>query len=918
MNFKKFTAILFSLIAVCLSASAQSDTVSVKTIVTKTVKYNNEYPFEKVYLHFDKPYYAVGDTIWFKAYLTTDVTINDDMTRNKHLPSTLSKVVYVDVISSKDSVVQRLKLPVTDGMAYGDVKLLKENYREGNYHIQAYTNWMRNFDPAYYFTKTIPLGTIVDKNVFNTIALSGELKNNTAKVDAIIHYYTTDGRDYAGRKVTWRAQNSDDETLGKGKGTTDAKGNINISFTTNKTSTLSTALLVAGIDINNNTITNSYSLKNIVAPLDVQFFPEGGELLNGVKSKVAFKAVKPDGLGANVKGTVTDNSGTVVATITTQHLGMGVFEFTPVAGKTYKAAIVFAEGAQTTYDLPQAKDNGMTLALNNANPEKITLTFSASDAFFAANKNKPIAIVGQSGQVVCYAGQAQLTAQSYSAIVPKSKFPSGVVKFTVFSSTGEALAERVAFVQRNDQLKIGLSTPKQTYSTRDQVNFSVTAKTAANQPALANLSVTVLDDAKVPFNENAETTILTNILLTSELKGYIEKPNYYFNNVNEKTAADLDILMLTQGYRRITYKDILANKPPAIKFEPEDGIQISGSLRTSSGMPVPNGIVNFFIKNMRVSATVNSNRDGEFKIPKLFFPDSVKAVVNARGNYNANSMMIMVNNVSPQAPVPNLNAPDELANIDTSLNSYLQNDKKLSLNSHVIKEVVITQTRAPKKASHQDFPFLVGLGSIPDHVIDGNRLTGCPSVYDCIKSILPGVTYNENKLYITRDYNAGKRVEMAVYYDGAVVEFDRMGSVDPSTIDQIEVFNTDGLSGLNKMDNTNGVLVISSKKMEKKPLDKELLKELLTPQYSAVNFTPKGYYMARAFYSPRYDATKTGVLGGDLRTTIYWNPKVVTDKNGTATFDFFNADGTGTYRAIIEGIDSEGNIGRTVYRYTVK
>jgi hypothetical protein len=159
---------------------------------------------------------------------------------------------------------------------------------------------------------------------------------------------------------------------------------------------------------------------------------------------------------------------------------------------------------------------------------------------------------------------------------------------------------------------------------------------------------------------------------------------------------------------------------------------------------------------------------------------------------------------------------------------------------------------------------------------------------------------------------------MAVYYDGAVVEFDRMGSVDPSTIDQIEVFNTDGLSGLNKMDNTNGVLVISSKKMEKKPLDKELLKELLTPQYSAVNFTPKGYYMARAFYSPRYDATKTGVLGGDLRTTIYWNPKVVTDKNGTATFDFFNADGTGTYRAIIEGIDSEGNIGRTVYRYTVK
>ena len=110
-----------------------------------------------------------------------------------------------------------------------------------------------------------------------------------------------------------------------------------------------------------------------------------------------------------------------------------------------------------------------------------------------------------------------------------------------------------------------------------------------------------------------------------------------------------------------------------------------------------------------------------------------------------------------------------------------------------------------------------------------------------------------------------------------------------------------------------------NKKEKKKPVDKELLAELTTPQYSAVKFEPKGFYMTREFYSPKYDATKTGALGGDLRTTIYWNPKVVTDKaTGTAKFDFFNADGTGTYRAIIEGIDDKGNIGRTVYRYTVR
>jgi hypothetical protein len=918
MNLRKFTPILSLLFLVCLSAFAQTDTVSIKTIVTKTIKYNSEYPFEKVYLHFDKPYYAVGDTIWFKAYLTTDVTINDDMTKNKHLPSTVSKVVYVDVLTSKDSTVQRLKLPVTDGMAYGDIKLLKENYAEGNYHIKAYTNWMRNFDAAYYFNKTIPIGTIVDKNIFNSITISSQLKNNTAKVDVIIHYYTADNRDYAGRKVGWKVQNTDDETLGKGKGITDAKGNINISFATNKTAALTTATLVAGIDINNNTITNSFALKNAVAPPDVQFFPEGGELLNGIKSKVAFKAIKPDGLGADVKGTVVDNSGAVVAAVTTQHLGMGVFELTPAAGKTYKANLTFPDGSQSSYDLPTTKDNGITLAVNNNDVDKIAITFSASDAFFATNRNKTIAIVGQSGQVVCYAGQTSLTAKTYTVTIQKSKFPSGIVQFTIFAANGEALAQRICFVQRNDQLKIGLSTPKTTYTARDQVAFNVTAKTADNKPALANLSVTVIDGTKVPYNENAETTILTNLLLTSELKGYIEKPNYYFNNINDKTAADLDVLMLTQGYRRIIYKDVLAGKQPQLKFDAEDGISVSGSLRTGMGMPVPNGIVNFYIKNMRVSATVNTNRDGEFKISKLFFPDSVKGVVNAKGNYNGNNMMIMVNNTTPQPPTPNINAPDELLNIDTALNAYLQNDKKMALNSHVIKEVVIKERVAVKVASHKDYPFLVGLGNIPDHVIQGNRLVGCISLYDCIKNTLPGVTYYQDKLYLSRDYNAGKRTEVAIYYDGAVVDFGRLISVDPATIDQVEVFNSDGLSGLNRMDNTSGVVVISSKKVEKKPLDKELLKQLLTPQFSAVNFNPKGYYMAREFYSPKYNATKTGALGGDLRTTIYWNPKVVTDKNGTATFDFFNADGTGTYRAIIEGMDSEGNIGRTVYKYTVR
>jgi hypothetical protein len=918
MNLRKLAVTLSLLLTACLPALAQTDTISINTIVTKAVKYNADYPFEKVYLHLDKPYYAVGDTIWFKAYLTNDVTVNDDMTKNKHLPSSISKVLYVDVLTSKDSTIQRIKLPITDGTAIGDIVLLKGNYKEGNYHIKAYTNWMRNFDPVYFFNKTIPIGTLVDKNVFSSINLSGQFKSSTAKVDAVIHYYTADGRDYAGRKVSWKVQNTDDESISKGKGTTDAKGNINISFNTNKTEGLGKASLVAGIEINNNTFVNSYPLKNVASPVDVQFFPEGGDLITGIKSKVAFKAIKPDGLGADVKGTIIDNSGATVATVSAQHLGMGVFELEPQAGKTYKATLTFADGSQNTYDLPKPKEAGITFTVNNSDPEKLTLTVSANDAYFLANKYKKISILGQSGQVICYGGQSALVAKTYSATIAKSKFPSGVALFTIFAANGDPLAERVVFIQRNDQLKIGLTTAKTTYGVRDPVAFNVTAKTAANQPALANLSVTVLDDKKVPFDEDAETTILTNQLLSSDLKGYIEKPNYYFNKTNDKTAADLDVLMLTQGYRRIVYKDVFTNKQPAIKFWPEDGIEITGSLRTSAGMAVPRGVLNFYIKNMKISAIVSTNPEGEFKISKLFFPDSVKAVINAKGTYNANNLMIMLNTPTAQAPTPNFNAADEVINIDTVLNAYLQNNKKFAANSRVLKEVIIKEQKAEKKVSHQDFTTLVGLSSIPDHVIDGKRLANCGSLYECLRAILPGITYDQDKLYITRDYNAGKKVEVSIYLDGMIVDFPNLFGIPTESIDQIEIFNNEGLSGVNRMNGTNGVVVISSKKTAKPKLDRELLAQLTTSQYSAVNFTPKGYYMARAFYSPKYDASKSGSFGGDLRTTIYWNPKVLTDKDGNATFDFFNADGTGTYRAIVEGIDSNGNIGRTLYRYTVK
>ncbi len=912
MNLRKFTFLLLLLIAACLHAFSQTDTVSVQTIIAKTGKFNAGRPVEKVYLHFDKPYYAVGDTIWFKAYVTIDV----------HQPSLVSNVVYVDVLNSKDSLVKKMKLPAVGSIALGDIILYKTFFKQGNYHIRAYTNYMRNFDPAYFFNKTITLGTGIDKDVFTNISLSASVKNNNTKVDASIHYSTPDGRAYTAKRVTWKVQNSDDETLFKGKVTTDNMGNATISFTTNKADAINSAVLMTAIELDSKTVNHSFSLKHAASPMDVQFFPEGGDLINGIKSQVAFKAIKPDGLGIDVKGSIIDNAGAVVATITTQHLGMGVFNLLPEAGKIYKAAITFPDGSQNTYELPKAKNDGMTLSVSNADPEKIVLTFSASDAFFLANKYKMISVLAQNGQVVCYGAQSPLVKKVNTVSIAKSKIitGTGVTKFTLFASNGEVLAERVIFVQRNDLLNINLHTAKTSYSPRQKVTVDVLAK-MADQPSEANLSVTVLDETNVPFDENAETTILTNLLLTSDLKGYIEKPNYYFNHANAQTNADLDVLMLTQGYTRFSYKDVLANKIPPVKYLPEDGIEVSGTLRTNLAMPIPNGIVNFKIDEHHISKHTYTNAAGEFKFSKLSFPDSVYAVVDAKGDYNSDNLMIIVNGDEYQQPTPNYAAPDEVANIDTSLAAYLKNNKQQSLNSHVLKEVVINEAARERKPHHEDYPSLIGLSGISDQEIPNAALTGCINLFECLKTMVNAFVYDDGDLYVRRGHTIGdKSTPAAVYYNGLAVNYNFLSSLGPNDVESVEVFTSDGYSGVNKNSGTNGIIVINGKKVVKKPkMTRDQVSALIASmRNSSKGFMPMGYTMTRVFYNPKYDVSGNAPMGGDLRTTIYWNPKVVTDKNGMASFDYFNADGKGTYRAIIEGIDSKGNIGRTVYRYKVE
>ena len=904
MNFTKILLLLSCL--VFTSAYAQKDSITLNNIITKTKQLSEEQPLEKVYLHLDKPYYAVADTVWFKAYVTTQ----------NNIPSPLSKIVYVEMYNSVDSLVQTVKLPVKNSVAYGHIPLPMNTYKQGNYYIRAYTLWMLNFDPDYFFSKNLLIGEAIDKQLITNISYANAPADKAIKTTARIQFKDTSKKPLANKTVNWRVFHNYD-VFARGRGTTDANGYLTVTITSKPGDPIAKGTLVADVNIADKELASaSFNIRQNDNGVDFQVFPEGGQLIVGIPNQVGFKALKSNGLGIDVKGSIVDEQNIEVGTFTSSFAGIGSFFLSPEAGKNYKVKFI-AGGISKTIDLPKAVE-GITLqASNPAATDFINLRILASAAFYETNKDKVFSLVGQNSSVIAYAAQLSLKNQVITAKIPKQNFSSGIAQLTLFDEKSEPISERLVFVLHNDAMNLALKAELPTYKPRQKVKLTLDAK-SKGQPIVGDFSVSVTDETKVPVDENSETTILSSLLLTSDLKGYIEKPNYYFNKTDDKKLADLDRLMLTQGYRRFAYKEILAGRFPRIMLLPEQGISISGTLRDLTGMPIRKGVMRMIVTGKPISKEITTSNVGVFNFKDLVFPDSSQVVITARSNPNYNNLMIMLDGTPAAGRGTNLHAPDEVENIDTAMSSYLSNSQRQYRFMRTLKTVEI-KGAAVKKPSHSDHPALSGLSQIPDRFIDGKQLDGCNLLLECIKVQAPSFTYdfNEQKFYITRDYNAGTRVPAAIFINGMFVDANAINTVNAADVESIEIFLNDPLGTVDRMYNTRGVIVINSKKIPKgEKMSKQEFLDMLPKKYE-VKYAPMGYSKEREFYSPKY-APNAPITSNDLRTTIYWNPKLITDEKGNITFEFNNADGKGSYKAVVEGVDKNGNVGRTVLRYSVK
>jgi hypothetical protein len=397
MKYRKIVAGLLLAGSLVIAGFISADNYPIQKIAEQLGKWYAVNPPEKVYLQFDKPYYAVGDDIWFKAYVTIG---------SRHRLSGLSGVLNVELIDDRDSIKQHIKLPIINGLTWGDFSL-SDTLAEGNYRIRAYTNYMRNAGEDYFFDKTISILNATTNKVFTTSDYTYSTENGQQKVNAVINYANIDGTPYAGKEVKYSVM-LDVKTVARGKGITDDKGNLHLSFINPQPGTLRAGRIITTLKpiVGKDEVTKEVLIRATSANVDVQFFPESGSLVNGIKSKIAFKAVGADGLGADVKGEVTDEQNNQVATFNTIHAGMGVFMLEPVAGKTYKAHITFADGSVNTVALPQAVDKGYVLSIDNTDSAYVKLKIATSRAMMLDNPDDTLNVVAQEGGEVLYAARS--------------------------------------------------------------------------------------------------------------------------------------------------------------------------------------------------------------------------------------------------------------------------------------------------------------------------------------------------------------------------------------------------------------------------------------------------------------------------------------------------------------------------------
>ena len=790
----RFAWIFFLLV---LISNVQAQQVNLDSIASRFENFNANNLQEKIFVHTDREMYLAGEIIWFKLYYTSGA-------KNELLD--LSKIAYVEVIDKNQKPILQAKISIEKGTGNGSF-YLPVSLTSGNYQFRAYTNWMKNFSPDYFFNKNI--------SIINSLLKPENIQSDKA----------------AAKRY------------------------------------------------------------------DVQFFPEGGQIIENLPGKVAFRAIDNQGKGLDFNGTLVDQNNAVLLRFKPLKFGIGSFSFIPESGKTYRALIELP-GEKISREIPISK-TGYVIQLSDNQNDKLKLSVQTN----GISANQKVHLFVHTRQVKIMKVSADLDMGKAEFLIDKSKLGEGISHLTVFNGLGQAVAERLFFKKPSSKLLINTSTDQQKYAPRKKVTINLDAKDENGQALAVDASVSVYATDSLEADNG---DIFNYLWLKSDLKGNVESPAYYLNTNDAISKEALDNLMLTHGWRRFVWQDLLQNTTPSVEFLPEiDGHIINGRIvdtRTNAPaidimtyLAVPGkklhiygsksnstGQIRFYTRDIfgpsELVVQTKYQQDSTYKIDisNPFFEK-----YSSSGPYDLNlseKFKSRILNQSVSSQVQTIFAADKLKTFYPALTDstafYIKSDKTYLLDNFVrfnTMEEVLREyvTEVPLIRQKDDFTILVRVRPHPN------------------------------------DYP--RNVEPLILLDGVPV-FDRGNKIikyDPKKVRELEVVAKRYFLGPLMF---NSILNLKTYKGNLPDFQ-------LDTRATVMDY--EGMQLEREFYSPLYE-TKVSERLPDFRNVLYWSPNLKIDSNGKKSISFYTSDQQNKYTVVVQGISPEGKLGSSKIEILVK
>jgi hypothetical protein len=630
---------------------------------------------------------------------------------------------------------------------------------------------------------------------------------------------------------------------------------------------------------------------------DIQFFPEGGNLVQQLESKVGFRITDAFGKGLPCEGALISSSGDTVLHFRPLAMGLGNFVFIPARGESYKAILRYQQGNQVVKELPEAYPDGFVLNTLRVNETQINVRVKSSAGL---DGQDVYLFVHGSHQSLPAKRQKLLNRETVFTIKPE-ELEDGISRITLFDKSGQPVCERLYFKYPEKKMQINvLTNPEYNLRSKINLNLSVADKAGNSLPADISVAVYRLDS----LHEPDELNIFNYTYLISEL-GPVEHPSYYFADNGTDRYAEMDNLMLTHGWRRFIWRDMLAQKPYPISFAPECyGHIIRGRMVSNLNGLAAKGIsVYLSVPSTRTEFRVtNSDSLGRVKFEMPGFYGSEEIILQTDPKEDSTSRLEISSPFSDQYSSSGLR---EYANPSVYSDALL--DRSIAEQvQHIYAGKNLNQfTMQPLDTN----TFYVE----PDEKYFLDNYTRFQTMEEVIREYIvsTSVVLKRNRFQLFLANKAQREFfddEPLILIDGVpFFDVNELFQQDPMKIRRIDLMNREYAIGYQ---NFNGIVNVTTYKG-----DLDGIRLNARPMILDYPGIPE----QRQFFSPKYDTEdQISSRMPDYRTLLYWSPRILTGKQNNTTLDFYTSDLPGNYVAVIMGLTDEGEPGvQTVY-FSVK